>query len=56
MKKRHIRFLLYFVFIFSINLMTNFVFKDAINVLTAFSIALGVSAGIVYLSPYLIKR
>lgn len=56
MKSRHKRFLIYFLFIFAINLMMNFVIKDAVNVLTAFSVALGVSLGIVYLSPYLVKR
>lgn len=56
MKSRHQRFLLYFVFIFAINLLMNFVISDAVNVLTAFFVALGVSLGIVYLSPYLVKR
>lgn len=51
MRQSFFRFLKLFLLFFTINILTNFYFKSTLNILTAFSVALGVSLGIVYLSP-----
>lgn len=48
MKRFVLRFLIYFSLFFIMNLVTNTLFKDDPNVLTAFSVALGVSFGIAF--------
>lgn len=56
MRKRHTKFLKYFLILFVLCILSNIIFKDNLNVLTAFSVALGVSLGIAYLSPYFIEE
>ena len=56
MGKRTRTFLNYFSVLFIINLLVNFFFKDNIHLVTAFSVALGFSLGVVYLPSYLSKR
>lgn len=46
--KRLYRFFLYFLVLFIAGLIFNAIFKDNLNVRTAFSVALGVSLGIVF--------
>lgn len=43
--------LYYFLFFLTVNLLGDYFFKDELNLTTAFSVAIGVSIGIVYLGP-----
>jgi len=52
LRQRIYKFFLYFWVLFIGNLVINAVFKQDLNVLTAFSVALGVSWGIFYFGPY----
>ena len=36
--------------------MINAIFKDELNILTAFSVALGVSWGLIYFGPYMYEK
>ncbi|GEM_PF-4229384 len=56
MKQRTGKFIVYFIIFFVINLMVNLLFKKELNLLTAFSVALGVSAGIIFLGPFLFGK
>lgn len=56
MQKRIYKFLGYFLLFFSINLVVDILFKDDLNIVTAFSVALGVSGGIVYFGPFLGRK
>jgi hypothetical protein len=53
---RIFKFLLYFLAFFTGNLIINGVFKHDLNVLTAFSVALGVSWGIIFLGPFFYRK
>lgn len=56
MKSRLYRFVTYFSTFFIAGVCVNALFKEDLNLLTAFSVALGVSFGLVYFSPYLFKK
>ncbi|WP_273130759.1 hypothetical protein ACNRWW_06910 [Metabacillus sp. HB246100] len=45
MNRKFKRFLIYFILFFSLNLGVNLLFKSSLELLTAFSVALGFSAG-----------
>ncbi|GKV70345.1 hypothetical protein NCCP2716_28430 [Sporosarcina sp. NCCP-2716] len=56
MKQRTGRFIIYFIIFFIVNMVVNLLFKQELNLLAAFSVALGVSAGIIFLGPFLFGK
>ncbi|WP_368658511.1 hypothetical protein AB3Z07_03425 [Metabacillus halosaccharovorans] len=56
MKRILYKSLAYFLGFFICNLIINAIFKPSLNVLTAFSVALGTSLGIAFVEHYIAKR
>ena len=56
LKRMLLRFLMYFTLFFSINLIADIILKPQINILTAFSVALGVAAGLAFIENYMNKK
>lgn len=56
MKQRIGKFIGYFIVLFALNAVVNLLFQQELNLLTAFSVAFGVSAGLVFLGPFLFGK
>lgn len=56
LENRLLKFSIYFTVIFVGNIFINAMTKDHLNLVTAFSVALGVSWGFIYFSPYLYRK
>ncbi|WP_153730772.1 hypothetical protein [Sporosarcina obsidiansis] len=56
MKRTILKFFMYFLLFFSLNLLVNAWFKPTLNVLTAFSVAFGTSAGIAWVEYYVTRK
>ena len=56
LKRTMLRFLMYFSTFFMVNILADLIFKPNINVVTSFSVALGVAAGIAAYEHYSRKK
>lgn len=56
MRRVIMNFLICFSVLFIINLLFNAIFKPSLDIVTAFSIALGISAGYIFIGHFVSKK